>query len=156
MFNWFISLTNTAGFTSWAVCCIAFIRFRKGCLTQGVTVPYRSRFQPYAAYICLPIFIFLLLCNGFTVFYPGQFTVSGFLTTYLGIPIFLILWIGHKLIAARSEPWMYKADSVDLSSGLAEVEADSAEWTRMEEMKQSAEGMTAGKKLFKKVSVIWG
>lgn len=156
VFNWFISLTNTAGFTSWAVCCVTFIRFRKGCLAQGVSVPYRSRFQPYAAYICLPIFIFLLLCNGFTVFYPGQFTVSGFLTTYLGIPIFLILWLGHKLIAARSEPWMYKADSVDLAGGLAEVEADSAEWTRMEEMKQSAEGTTAGKRLFKKVSVIWG
>ncbi|KAG6353523.1 hypothetical protein INS49_005484 [Diaporthe citri] len=156
VFNWFISLTNTAGFTSWAVCCVTFIPFRKGCLAQGVSVPYGSRFQPYAAYICPPIFIFLLLCNGFTVFYPGQFTVSGFLTTYLGIPIFLVLWLGHKLIVARIEPWLYKADSVDLSSGVAEVEADSAEWTRMEEMKQSREGTTAAKEWFKKVSVIWG
>ncbi|KAK2606494.1 hypothetical protein N8I77_005237 [Diaporthe amygdali] len=156
VFNWFISLTNTAGFTSWAVCCVIFLRFRKGCLTQGITVPYRSRFQPYASYICLPIFIVLLLCNGFTVFYPGQFTASGFLTTYLGIPIFLILWFGHKMIAARNEPWIYDAHSIDLRSGVAEVEGDSAEWTRMEEMKLDQDNTTDGKRWVRKLSVLWG
>lgn len=122
VFNWFISLTNTAGYTSWAVCCVVFLRFRRACNVQGVEVAYSSRFQPYAAWICLPIFIFLLLCNGFTAFYPGRFTASSFLTTYLGIPIFLLLWVGHKMLFNRNEEWMYAPTELDLTTGLREVE----------------------------------
>ncbi len=49
VFNWLINLTNTAGFTSWVVCSIVLIRFRKACVAQGITVPYSSRIQPYAS-----------------------------------------------------------------------------------------------------------
>lgn len=78
VFNWFINLTNTAGYTSWILCALISIRFRKACAVQGVVMPYRSRTQPYGAWICLFLFTFLLLMNGFTVFYPGNFTASGF------------------------------------------------------------------------------
>lgn len=133
VFNWFISLTNTAGYTSWTVCAFTYIRFRKATEVQGVQVPFRSRLQPYASYVCMVVFFILLLLNGFTVFYPGRFTATGFLTTYLGIPIFLTLWLGHKLILGRGNPWFYKPDEVDLTTGLAEVEADAEMWTRLEE-----------------------
>jgi amino acid transporter len=132
VFNWFISLTNTAGFTSWSVCCIIYIRFYKATKVQGVSVPYRARVQPWAAWICLPTFIFLLLMNGFTVFYPGNFTASGFLTTYLGIPIFLILWLGHKVLWGRKDRWMYRPIEIDLHSRLAEVEADAEIWAKLD------------------------
>ena len=132
VFNWFISLTNTAGFTSWAVCCVTYLRFRKACAVQGVSVPYRARVQPYAVWICLPLFIFLLLMNGFTVFYPGNFTASGFLTTYLGIPIFLTLWLGHKTIWGRKDPWMYKPMDIDLHTHIREIEADAEMWTKLD------------------------
>jgi amino acid transporter len=82
-FNWFVSLTNTSGYTSWIVCCIVYLRFRKARQAQGVTVPYTSKIQPYAGWICMFTFFVLLLCNGFTVFYPGQLTASGFLTRTL-------------------------------------------------------------------------
>ena len=36
VFNWFISLTNTAGFTSWIMCCFVYLRFRKACLYRGL------------------------------------------------------------------------------------------------------------------------
>ncbi|PNS16181.1 Proline-specific permease [Sphaceloma murrayae] len=155
VFNYFISLTNTAGFTSWIMCAITFIRFRKACQAQGVSVPYKSRVQPLAAWICLCIFTFLLLMNGFTVFYPGRFTVAGFLTTYLGIPIFVILWLGHKLIAARSEPWLYSPTQVDLTTGRAEVEADAEIWAAMEMEKKGKTADTLGGKILQKISLAW-
>lgn len=155
VFNWFISLTNTAGYTSWIVCCVILLRFRKACDAQGVTVPYRSRIQPWAAWVCLCIFTFLLLANGFTLFYPGEFTASGFLTTYLGIPIFLVLWLGHKLTLGRKEPWWYQPDKVDLTSGVAEVEADADMWTRIEASKAEEVGKK-GNKWLGKISLIWG
>lgn len=154
VFNWFISLTNTAGYTSWIVCCVVFLRFRKALAAQGIAVPYQSKIQPYGAWICLVTFTFLLLMNGFTQFYPGQFTAGGFLTTYLGIPLFLILWLGHKLIAGRKNPWMWQPSEVDLTTGQREVEADAEMWTRLEEHKHEQNG--TAKKWYKKLSVVWG
>jgi len=42
-FNWFISSTNTAGYLSWIMCCILYLRFRKGTFAQGISPPFRSR-----------------------------------------------------------------------------------------------------------------
>ncbi|KAH7356071.1 proline permease PrnB [Pyrenochaeta sp. MPI-SDFR-AT-0127] len=153
VFNWFISLTNTAGYTSWIVCAIIFLRFRKACNAQGIQVPYQSKVQPYGAWICVVAFTFLLLCNGFTLFYPGRFTATGFLTTYLGIPIFLSLWLGHKLIAGRRDSWLIKPHDVDLTTGLREVEADAETWTRMDAMKKAKSAHSNA--WWKKLNCLW-
>ena len=74
---------------------------------------------------------FLLLANGFTLFYPGRFTTAGLLTTYLGIPVFVVLWLGHQLVAGKGQ-WLYRADEVDLSSGLSNIEAEATMWAEEE------------------------
>lgn len=152
VFNWFVNLTNSSGYTSWALCCVTFLRFRKACVTQGVTVPYRSRIQPYSAWICLVIFVSLLLLNGFTVFYQGQFVLSSFITTYIGIPTFTVLWLGHKLFAARNDSWLQRPDMVDLKSGVEEMEADSQMWSSVENAEKEA---TIGKGPLGKLAILW-
>lgn len=154
VFNWFISLTNTAGYTSWILCTIIFLRFRKACAAQGITVPYQSRFQPYGAYVCLVIFTILLLCNGFTVFYPGQFTISGFLTTYLGIPIFLVLWLGHKIVAGKTDPWLRSPHEMDITTGLREIEADAETWERIEAMEKEEKKNQGA--WWREMNCLWG
>ncbi|KAB8070885.1 amino acid permease-domain-containing protein [Aspergillus leporis] len=50
VFNWFINLTNTAGFISWMCCCVVFHRFRKACNMQSISKPsitYQSKLQSY-------------------------------------------------------------------------------------------------------------
>ncbi|KAM5356705.1 hypothetical protein ACJ41O_003351 [Fusarium nematophilum] len=157
VFNWFISLTNTAGYTSWIMCTVIFLRFRKACDSQGVRVPYRSRIQPYAAWVSLVVLVFLLLCNGFTLFYPGQFTAAGFLTAYLGIPLFLVLYFGHKLTLGRKDRWLHRPSEVNLVDGVHEVEADAEMWTRLEiaEMEKKGDADTLSKKVWERVSAIW-
>ncbi len=155
VFNWFVSLTNTSGYTSWFVCCIILIRFRKACKVQGITVPYRTRIQPWASWICLPIFLVFLLINGFTVFYPGQWNTATFITTYMGIPIFLVLWLGHRFTVGRSSPWVYKLTDVDLKTGLDEVEAEVERWVRAETIE--SEQMTEQRnRWWKKIPTISG
>lgn len=124
VFNWFISLTNTAGYISWVVCCVTFIRFRKACATQGVATAYRSSIQPWAAWICMVLFAGLCLLNGFTVFFPGEWSIGGFMSAYIGLPVFLVIWVGHKLISGQKDPWMYNSHDVDLHTGISEVEAE--------------------------------
>ncbi|KAF4907119.1 putative proline-specific permease put4 [Colletotrichum fructicola] len=150
--NWLISITNTAGYTSWIACCVIYIRFHMACPRQDIKLPYRSIVQPYAAWICLSVFSFLLLANGFTVFYPGRFTVSGFLAAYVGIPIFLFLWLGHRFTAGRSHPWWREIGDIDLITGVAEVEAEAKMWDALEKRRERV----AAKKWLSKVRILWG
>jgi amino acid transporter len=122
VFAWFVNLTNTSGFISWICCCIVYLRFRKACKVQNQQeIPYRSRLQPYGAWISMVAFIILTLINGFDVFFPGSFTASSFLTAYVGIPIFLAIYLGHKAIFGRHDPWAMKSEEVDLVTGLRDL-----------------------------------
>jgi yeast amino acid transporter len=124
VFNWFVNLTNTSGFISWICCGIVYLRFRKACLAQGVTdLPYHSKLQPWGAWVAIVGFTFLTLINGFNVFWPQNWSASSFLTAYIGIPIFLGIYFGHR-IYAWSDPWAHPPETVDLQTGMAQVLAD--------------------------------
>ncbi|CAG9982831.1 unnamed protein product [Clonostachys byssicola] len=155
VFNWFISITNTAGYTSWIACCVIYFRFRKACAEKGVTPPYRSAIQPYAARICIVVFSILLLCNGFTVFYPGRFTASGFLTTYIGIPIFAALWLGHKFTAGRHDPWWLSISDIDLVTGVAQADAEAEMWNALEKEREDSKSANKWTNPFNKVRALW-
>lgn len=149
VFNWLINLTNTAGFTSWVCCSIIFLRFRKACDVQRIEksrLPYQSRLQPWMAWICMVILTILCLCNGFSVFFSGHWSVSSFLTAYLGLPIFLGIYFGHRLYAYK-HPWAFRAEDIDLYSG-----ADEASTVLGED--NASQGST-GPRWVEKVSALW-
>ncbi|KAJ6008211.1 hypothetical protein N7540_012187 [Penicillium herquei] len=122
VFNWFVSLTNTSGFIAWIACSITYLRFRKALHAQGRadTVPYHSKSQPWGARACIVFFTILCLINGFDVFIADDFNASDFLTAYIGIPIFLVVYFGHRIVHWK-EPWAHAPEDVDLVSGLQEV-----------------------------------
>ncbi|KAI6090138.1 amino acid permease/ SLC12A domain-containing protein [Hypoxylon rubiginosum] len=126
VFNWFVSFINTAAFISWVCCCLIYFRFKKARATQGITkadLPYTSILQPWLAWVSMVAFSLFGLLNGFSVFFPGHFTASDFLTAYIGIPAFLLLYFGHRLFA-QDALWLRAPDAVDLKTGLADVLAD--------------------------------
>lgn len=98
VFNWFVNLTNTSGFISWACCTVIYFRFRKAARAQGAELPYRSRLQPWGAYIAMTGSLFLVLANGFTVLFPSKWSVSSFFTAYIGIPAFALLYVTHRIV----------------------------------------------------------
>lgn len=107
VFNWFVNLINAGAFESWVACTLIYTRFRKATDAQGITdLPFRSRFQPYFSWVSMIAFAFMLLINGFTVFLNGQWNTSTFVTSYIGIPIFFAIYLGHKFTVGRSDPWM--------------------------------------------------
>ncbi|EEA25743.1 hypothetical protein TMatcc_006025 [Talaromyces marneffei ATCC 18224] len=122
VFNWFVNFTNTSGFISWICCCIVYFRFRKAAECQSVERPYQSRIQPYGAYIAIVGCVFLTLINGFTVFFPSNWSVSNFFTAYIGIPAFLVLYFGHRAVFWK-DPWAWRPEQVDLHTGLDEIVA---------------------------------
>lgn len=120
VFNWLINFTNTSGFISWICCCIVYFRFSAAVKVQGVEKPYKSRLQPYGVYVGLCMAVFLLLINGFTCFFPSNWSASNFFTAYIGIPAFVLLYVGHRVMF-WSDPWVWKSEDVDLHTGLEEI-----------------------------------
>ncbi|KAH0835996.1 putative proline-specific permease put4 [Fonsecaea pedrosoi] len=108
VFNWFVNLTNTWGMTSWA------------CKAQGIEPIYRNWLQPWGAYIAMVAFTILCLINGFTVFFPSKWSASSFLTAYIGIPIFFVMYIGHRIVF-WGDKWAWDPMEVDMHTGLQEV-----------------------------------
>ncbi|KAF1738892.1 Proline-specific permease [Beauveria bassiana] len=126
VFNWLVNIVNTGAFQSWICCCFIYLRFYKAAELQNVTVangqlPYRSRFQPYAAWISGIVFSVLLLLNGFKVFVKGNWDTPTFITSYIGIAIFAALFLGHKFTIGRKDPWMVPLHEMDLYTGLEDV-----------------------------------
>ncbi|KAF3484415.1 proline permease PrnB [Arthroderma uncinatum] len=122
VFNWFVSFTNTSAFISWTCCCIIHFRFTKAVKVQGIELTYKSRFQPWGARIGIFGFIFLLLINGFHTLFPSRFNASDFLTAYIGIPAFLLVYFSHRWYT-RSDPWMWRPEDIDMVTGLDEIVA---------------------------------
>ncbi len=53
VFNWFANMTSVAGLLTWFGICFTYIRFYTGMKVQGIdrtSLPFASRFQPYAAW----------------------------------------------------------------------------------------------------------
>lgn len=153
VFNWFVSIINTAAFISWACCCLIYFRFRKACAAQGIArsdLPYTSIMQPWLAWISIVAFSIFGLLNGFSVFFPGHFTASDFLTAYIGIPVFLLIYLGHRISVWNDDPWVRAPVSVDLVTGLAGIMED-----------EESDGPTqtnknTNYKWLKKIYTIWG
>jgi amino acid transporter len=125
VFNWFVNLINTGAFQSWVAICIVYLRFRKATVAQNITdLPYRSRFQPYFSYISGIAFFIFMLVQGFKVFVTDNWDTSTFMTSYIGIPIFLAFYLGHKFTRGRNDPWVIPSEEVDMKTGLEEIIAN--------------------------------
>lgn len=129
VFNWLLNLVNNGGFISWMCCSITYIRFHRASQVQNVDVTVlasRSPLQPIGAWITLAMFTLLCLLNGFTVFFPSKWSTGDFFSAYVGIPLFAIIYLVHRLLN-RSEPWAIPLHEIDMHSGLAELEAEESQ-----------------------------
>lgn len=123
VFDWFVNISTISGYVAWIVVLVTYIRFRKALVYQGLldTLPYKTPFQPYATWIVLIVLSILTLTNGFQNFFPGVWSVSGFLAAYITIPIFLALYLGHKIV--RRTRFAIPIREIDVITGKAEMDA---------------------------------
>ena len=83
------------------------------------------------------ILTLLCLTNGFQVFFPGNFSVTSFLAAYITIPLFFILYLGHKVWART--PWVRPIESVDMWSGKDEADREEENERDIEERNPPSE-----------------
>lgn len=122
VFAWFSNISTISGFIAWIVVLITYIRFRKAMDHNGLlsSMPFRTPLQPYASYFVLFLVTLLTLTNGFQVFFPSKWNVSDFLAAYITIPIFLALYLGHKIWFRT--PLCRSIEEIDVYTGKKEMD----------------------------------
>jgi amino acid transporter len=99
VFDWLQELVSAASLVHWINIEIIYLRFYYGCKTQNIhrtELPWKSPFQPYAAWFALVGFSVILITGGFYVFIDGNWSPQTFVSSYFNIPLIFILYFGYK------------------------------------------------------------
>ena len=126
VFEWFQNLITIANLFTWMSVSVAYIQFHKALRAQGIdrnTLVFKSPFQPYTAYFALSFFAIITLFNGFYVFKP--FSIKNFVTAYVGIPIYLLLYLFWKIFKRTS---FVRPAEADIFTGKAALDAADGHW----------------------------
>ncbi|GAA6064699.1 hypothetical protein JCM10212_005767 [Sporobolomyces blumeae] len=90
---------SVGGLLSWTGICLTYIRFYHGASCQGIdriVFPYASKLNPWAAYYALAGFSVILTTQGFEVFIRGNWSTSTFITRYLLVVLFPIVYLAAR------------------------------------------------------------
>ena len=95
----FYNASGLTGFLIWLGIAVCHLRFRRAWIAQGrrlEDLKFRSRFFPYGPWLALILFLVVLFGANIGVFQTPVFSWFDFITGYLMIPVFVMLYLGHK------------------------------------------------------------
>ncbi|MGE7759645.1 amino acid permease [Peribacillus sp. NPDC097895] len=99
VFIWLVNASALTGFIKWFGIAVSHYRFRKAYVAQGRDLnelPFKAKWYPLGPVITLLFFVVFIL--GQTLFSGHQIGWAELIATYIGLPIFLLLWLGYKII----------------------------------------------------------
>ncbi|CUM67039.1 uncharacterized protein PRCAT00004727001 [Priceomyces carsonii] len=152
VFTYFVNVVSLTGLIAWACILTIHIRFMRACKVQGIDrkkdLAYCSPLQPYGSYFALSICIVVIFIKNFTVFLGNEFTYKSFITGYIVLPVFLIMYFGYKLIKKTS---IIRSQDVDLETFRDVVDAEEEKFASEEQERKAireAEGNPKDKEWF--------
>jgi amino acid transporter len=101
-----------------------YIRFRAGWNAQGLDrnlLPFKSSFQPYAAWYGIVTISVILLFSGFSVFLRGNWDTADFVTNYIPLMFAPILFAVASYVMKSK---FVKPEDMDFVTGIDEIIAD--------------------------------
>ena len=105
----FYNASGLTGFMIWLGIAVCHLRFRRAWVAQGRSLDdlkFRAKWFPVGPLLALALFVIVLFGANIGVFQAEQFSWFDFITSYAIIPIFLLLYLGHK--------WRHKTRVVPL------------------------------------------
>ncbi|THH12746.1 hypothetical protein EW146_g7405 [Bondarzewia mesenterica] len=133
VFGWFVNLVSTFGAITWMCICYSHIRFMKALTAQNISrdsIPYKAPMQPFGSWLALISTAIITIFKGYDTFIP--FKSDTFVTSYIALPVFCILWAGYKVIYKTS---VIPILEVDLTSGMRVLDEEEKEFARVEQLK---------------------
>lgn len=101
VYLWLLNTSGMTGFIAWLGIAISHYRFRKGYMLQGrdlSRLPYLSPFFPFGPIFAFVLCLIITLGQNYQAFLADQIDWTGVVATYIGIPVFLLIWLGYRLV----------------------------------------------------------
>lgn len=100
VYIWLMDSVGVTGFIFWVGIAISHYRFRKAYVAQGRSLsdlPYRAKWYPFGPIFSFIVCLIVILGQDYQAFLGSSIDWGGIIAAYLGIPLFLVLWIGYKI-----------------------------------------------------------
>ena len=101
VYIWLLNLSGMCGFVAWLGIAVSHYRFRKGCEAQNYDLnqlPYRAAAFPFGPVFAFVLCLIITLGQNYENFMSGNIDWVGAVATYIGLPLFLIIWFGYKFV----------------------------------------------------------
>ena len=111
-YTWLINASGLAGFITWMGIAWCHYKFRRAFLAQGHSVdelPFKAIFFPLGPIVALLMCAFIVAGQNLEV-YTGNIDLGTLISAYVGLPLFLALWWGHKLVTKAPKVNPMEAD----------------------------------------------
>lgn len=102
-YAWLVNASGLAGFITWMGIAWSHYRFRRAFLAQGHHVselPFTARFYPAGPILALIMCAVVIVGQSYIIIQGGGHAKE-LISSYIGLPLFLGLWWGHKLITKQ-------------------------------------------------------
>lgn len=101
VYIWLLSASGMCGFIAWLGIAASHYRFRKAMAAQGKNLdevlPYKSRFFPFGPIFAFLLCAFIVVGQSYFAFQGGEIDWYELTISYIGLPIFFVLWFGYKI-----------------------------------------------------------
>lgn len=111
VYFWLLNASSLSGFIAWLGIAISHYRFRKAYIKQGrdlKELPYLAKGYPFAPIIAFALCLIIIGGQNYQAFTGDHVDWSGLVVSYIGLPMFLVLWLGYK--------WVKKTKVVNLAN----------------------------------------
>lgn len=113
VYFWLLSASSLSGFIAWCGIAISHYRFRKAYVAQGrdlKALPYLAKGYPYAPLIALALCMIVILGQNINAMTGPNVDWYGIVVSYIGLPIFLIIWLSYKLVKRTRMPLLSECE----------------------------------------------
>ncbi|MFB6422025.1 MAG: amino acid permease [Candidatus Malihini olakiniferum] len=100
VYLWLLNTSGMTGFIAWLGIAISHYRFRRGYIYRGLdldALPYRSKFFPIGPIFAFTLCLMIMLGQNYKAFLQDKIDWYAVTATYIGIPLFLVIWFCYRL-----------------------------------------------------------
>lgn len=114
-YTYIVAASGLTGFIAWLGIAISHYRFRRAYIKQGKKLEdlrYRAKWFPFGPILALILCIIVIVGQDTKLITEGVVDLGGIMTTYMGIPVFIVFYVYHKL---KYKTKVIPLEEVDLS-----------------------------------------
>ncbi|WP_028545731.1 amino acid permease [Paenibacillus taiwanensis] len=100
VYFWLLNASGMCGFIAWLGIAISHYRFRRAYVKQGrslADLAYTARWFPFGPLFAFALCIVVIIGQSLPIVTSGNYHWLDLLMPYIGLPLFLLVWLGYKL-----------------------------------------------------------